>query len=275
MYINFFFLLLSTFFNLILSESITKCPDYFYNNGYFNDLGLLADKVSSDNEYFINGICGNYNMTNTYEGKYTTRLRIYSNNNITYLVFRPTQMYDQSIHEDKHLVQCTFIDNCIGNVQSRMQEAFISITNQITPDVINTLYNKTIFVAGHSLGGILEQYMSIYLIEKYNIVPYASIGLAGPFTGDEKFTNTYYNNISKFWQVESMNINNPSEFDGTILGYNVDYGSKIYIDYKRICNLEINPLPIDYSKPNDPHFSYGMHDLKNYRLALIGTNCTN
>ena len=269
------------FFIITSSNPLIECPSYFNTNGYFNDIGLLSDAVSNTDLQTVVGTCNTYNMLASYEGKYSTRMRVYTtdNYNVTYIVFRPTQMYDQSIHIDRHLVECKFIKNCTGMVQARMQEAFFSLLRQIDIDLY-TLYKLPkgkIIVTGHSLGGILQLYMSIYLWKELNIIPYASIGLAGPFIGDQIFADTYYtplSNLTKLWQVEDVDRTNHNNYDGTVEGYNMDYLPNLYIDYKIICGLSIDPLIIDPTKGDDPHYSYGMHDLKNYRLALNGNNCT-
>lgn len=276
------FLLVSLIFNffIITANPTIECPSYFNTNGYFNDIGLLSDAVSNTGLYTVKGTCNTYNMLKSYEGQYATRMRIYTTNNynVTYIVFRPTQMYDQSIHIDRNLVPCTFLKNCNGMVQQRMQEAFLSLIKQVNIDlhILRQIAKGKIIVAGHSLGGILQLYMSIYLWKEFNVIPYASIGLAGPFIGDQLFANTYYTplaNLTKLWQVEVTDNNNHNNYDGTVEGYNMDHPPDLYIDYKIICGLYVDPLPVDPSKSEDAHFSYGMHDLKNYRLALVGNNC--
>ena len=44
-------------------------------------------------------------------------------------------------------------------------------------------------------------------------------------------------------QVESSDINNPGNFDGTVEGYQVD-PSQLFIEQDVICAAPVNPLPI-------------------------------
>jgi hypothetical protein len=53
-----------------------------------------------------------------------------------------------------------------------------------------------------------------------------------------------------------------------------DHWPYIAIEKDAVCGLNIEPLPVDYNRPGDPGYSYGMHDLKNYRLKLKGTDCS-
>jgi hypothetical protein len=109
---------------------------------------------------------------------------------------------------------------------------------------------------GHSLGGALGLFMALYLYnvrpgpliidrlpvpsspcppirtpyisipQVHGVVPSLSLGLAGPFIGDQRFADVYYAPFRKatsdtWWQVETVDVNNRSNFDGTVESYQV------------------------------------------------------
>lgn len=266
-------LLLLLFFMKTLSYPIINCPIKMHESGLLNDLAYLADTVSWNSNYEnIQGVCGNYNFIHQSNGIYDTRMRIYSKNNDSiFIVFRPTQMTDEggNIHVDRQLALCNFINNCQGKVHNRFQQAFLSLINDgLDYNFYYSLKNYKIYITGHSLGGALQLFMGIYLYYTFNIIPSFMLGLAGPFIGDELFSNIYQislKNILKdnWWQVETINIYDNSEFDGTVEGYNVDYYPYIFIYSKAICGIIVEKL-------SD---SYGMHDLRNYKLFFVGNKC--
>jgi hypothetical protein len=242
------------------------CPNYFETSGIINDLGLLADSVSWNNVQTVEGVCHTYNKVFESDGIYDTRMRVYSTDDLIVFTFRPTQNSAEggNIHVDRKLVPTTFF-NGTELVDNRMQEAFISLTKDFDYDIIR---NKTILMGAHSLGGIFIQFQMIYLQEVLNITTKFSLGFAGPFVGNRAFYNKYQkqfktNNITTWWQVEDVNRYNPSDFDGTVEGYNTPYPPFIYIANEAICGLYITVQ----------EGTYGMHDLINYRSALKGTDC--
>lgn len=259
-------LFITVLFLFIRNLFATDCPDVLYNNGYINDIGLLCDAVSSD-AYTVQGVCGEYEPILTTAGMYDTRMRIYDNHqDDLFIIFRPTQSTPEggNIHVDRHLSLCTFINNCTGLVHDRFQEAFVSLLVDFSS--IN-LTNKKVYVAGHSLGGALSLFMTIYLWKEKSILPEVSLGIAGPFIGDQEFSDAYQNDLKNqiplWWQIESMNNYDMSQYDGTVEYYNVDYEPYLFIDMNVVCYLLVNPV----------QDSYGMHDLKNYRQGLHGNNC--
>jgi hypothetical protein len=261
----FLFSTLTTF--TVLSQNVVVCPAYFNTNGYINDLGLLSDSVSWNNVQTINGVCHTYTNVFESEGIYDTRMRVYEADNLIIFTFRPTQQNDEGgkIHLERRLVPVDFF-NGTGFVNDRMQQGFKSLTKNFPYEIIE---NKTVLMGSHSLGGIFTQFMMVYLQEVLNITTKLSIGLAGPFIGDKYFYDLYQarfknNNLTIWWQVETIEIDHPSNFDGTIEGYNVPFSPFIFIAENAICGLDITV------QPN----TYGMHDIINYRSALVGNECS-
>lgn len=279
------------------------CPSSLTEDGFVNDLALLSDTVSwpVGSQLKIQGVCGLYVNTLEIKGKFDTLLRVYTDNekNTTIFSFRPTQQTPEGgdIHNERRLVACRFLEgSCYGMVNDRFQQAFQDIIQQIDDEFINDIRHHSISTVGHSLGGSLQLFMAIYLFQKYNIEPTFSLGFAGPFIGDNVFTNTYMNPLKqalgdRMWQIETIDLSNPQNFDGTVEGYNVNnsegspnWGSlplnpmsrfrpslseettiktPVFIDEDDLCGINITPL-------SD---SYGMHDLRNYRLAFTSTEC--
>lgn len=273
------------------------CPRDLSISGFTNDLGLLADVVSWENTPTIKGVCGVYEQIFEKHGEYDTRMRIYKNNvtNDVVFVFRPTQQTSEGgdIHNNRKLSACRYMNgSCYGLVNDRFQEAFITLTEDLGDDFFESLPVESVSTVGHSLGGSFQLMMGIYLYSMYSIVPKYMLGFAGPFIGDVVFTETYQYPLKdelqdKWWQIETVDLNNPSNYDGTVEGYNVNVpapgndpwealnpfvrkppedvvvNTPIYIQEDAICRFEIFPL-------SD---SYGMHDMKNYRLTLTGTDC--
>lgn len=249
-----------------------ECPSWMRSNGYINDLGMLADAVSWPNDgAVIKGVCQNFVISQDISGKYDTRMRIYRslNYNLTVISFRPTQQTPDggNIHNDRKMVMCSFFPHCQGKVHERFQEAFLSLINQVKD--WSFIYND-IATVGHSLGGSLQLFMGLFLWKKYNKPPLLSLGFAGPFIGDEKFSNNYLDGYfyvmqHRWWQIETTDANDPKRYDGTVEGYQVG-NNEIFIDMEAVCSFPINPLQI-------PDQAYGMHDLRQYRLYLAGKTC--
>jgi len=277
----------------------SRCPIEFSTLGVLNDLGLMAEVVSWDNSDNVMGVCGEYIQVYEKHGDYDTRLRIYENvkTNHTVFSFRPTQNSKEGgdIHVDRKLSACRYMnESCFGMVNERFQEAFITLIQDLDDNFFEMIHGNNVSIVGHSLGGSFQLMMGIYLYNMYNITPKYMLGLAGPFVGDVVFTNTYQKSLREvmgenWWQIETVDISNPSNFDGTVEQYNVnndDGGgfptivwdpfphiitkpkedntkTPIYIQKNVICGFYIHPLTE----------SYGMHDLKNYRLMLGGLSC--
>lgn len=246
-----------------VSSAPSACPDYFYTNGYFNDLGLLADSVSWNDVKTVEGVCHTYNIIFESSGVYDTRLRVYSTDNLIVFTFRPTQQSSGGdIHVNRRLVPVTFF-NGSGLVNDRFQVAFISLIKDFDFSLIG---NKTVLMGAHSLGSSLTQYAMVNLQEVYNITTKLSVGLAGPFISNRDFYERYQkqfkeNNVTTWWQVETVDKYN--NVDGTTTGYNCDYPPYIYIPNEAVCGLYITVQ----------EGTYGMHDLINYRSGLRGNIC--
>ena len=101
--------------------------------------------------------------------------------------------------------------------------------------------------------------------------------MAGPFFGDTEFNQQYLTPLFNKMRdqliiTETINIENPSEFDGTIEGYTCDVPPDVPPDVQPDIDIPIEMicgLPI--YKIED---SYGMHDLRNYKEFFMGTICT-
>jgi len=252
---------------LWMTAAIQDCPDVLYRSGDANDIGLLSDTVSSDDNGLVVGVCDSYASIATYEGDYATRMRIYrgTNHDSTMIIFRPTQASGGDIHNDRRLVPCTFIPGCVGRVHERFQEAFLSLVETAGGDM-QTLITAPLFLGGHSLGGSLSLLMTIYLWRVYGILPVMSLGIAGPMIGDAEFSDEYQRTLHRsiiWWQMESADRTNRENRDGTIESYNTS-PPEMEIDTDAICLLLIDPLP--------SYETYGMHDLKNYRVGLAGVD---
>lgn len=264
-------------FSLMMATIISalpqqECPVWMRTNGFINDMGLLADAVSWNNDGSeIQAICERFVIKHDISGKYDTRMRVYQsqNYNLSVVVFRPTQSTPdgQNIHTNRQMSACTFLPNCQGKVHDRFQEAFLSLVDQIKDW---SFLEYDIATIGHSLGGSLQLFMGLFLWKKYNKAPILSLGFAGPFIGDLVFSKSYLDNYSSivkhnWWQIETIDINNSGKYDGTVEGYQVG-NNEIYIDMNAVCSFPIHPLPI-------PEEAYGMHDLRQYRLYTSGTQC--
>lgn len=252
--------------------SFPSCPAWMNTNGYIHELGILADAVSwGESDNLIWGICGNYYLTQDIHGKYDTHLRIYQSEsfNFTVLSFGPTQLTPegQSIHKNREMTHCTFLPSCQGKVHNHFQEAFQSIVEQI--DDWSFLHYQTATV-GHSVGGSLQLFMGIYLWQVYGKAPILSLGFAGAFIGDALFAHTYLSPYLlatnyRWWQIETMDVDNPNNYDGTVEFYQVGK-DELYILTEAICMFVIHPLCV-------PHQAYGMHDMKQYQLFINGQDC--
>lgn len=253
----------------VLGHPERMCPDWLGQRAVINDIGLLCETVSWD-AGDVDGICSKYTIAHEASGPYDTRMRIYraEETGDHFIIFRPTQQnpVGGSIHAERRMAPCTFFPDCIGNVHDRFQQAFIALVDTV-PDW-TAILEKEIFIGSHSLGGVFAEFMGFYLWQVQNRAPTLILSLAGPFIGDETFAWYYHYELrrameDRWWQVETVNIENENDFDGTIEGYQVG-DNEIYIDNAVICGFPIHPLPI-------PSQSYGMHDLNQYRLFLKGT----
>jgi len=245
----------------LCSAVLQTCPSQWSVEKKYKDLVFLADVVSWNSGY--EQVRSNYRCVYEKEGLYDTRMRIYMNTeNETIITFRPTQSTTDGgqIHVDRHLSNCTFLnDHCKGRVHDRFQSAFNSL---IDAAPFSSLLQSSHFIVGHSLGGSFSLFMALYSYHVLQKIPKIVLGLAGPFIGDDQFAQLYeplYQN-TEWYQVESVNKWNPSEFDGTVQEYNVDHAPYINIYEKAICTVTVPKLPD----------SYGMHDLRNYALFFTG-----
>jgi hypothetical protein len=271
------------------------CGEWMKKSSTLNDMATLADSISSSsNTTDILGIIGTVNGCNNtrelykpvYEkdGLYDTRMRIYRieeghREGDLVIVFRPTQQNPTgtSIHTYRRMVPCTFLgDGCKGLVMERFQEAFQSLVEDRS---IRNIINDKVYIysTGHSLGGTFSVMMGVYLYETLEIRPKIILSMAGPFFGDTVFNQQYLTPLFNSMRdqliiTETINIENPSEFDGTIEGYTCDIPPDIPpvvqhdidIPIEMICGLPIYKI----------EDSYGMHDLRNYREFFTGTLCT-
>lgn len=287
--------------SFVTAKPFLECPAVLSTSGIVNDLGLLAEAVSWDRSDRVKGVCGTYSQVYEKNGAYDTRMRIYQNVNTNHTVFsfRPTQQTREGgdIHNDRKLSACRYMNgSCYGMVNDRFQEAFSSLIEDLDGNFFRSLGSLNVSMVGHSLGGSFQLMLGVYLHNMFNITPVYMLGLAGPFVGDEVFTTTYQTPLKKvikdgWWQIEAVDIANPQNYDGTVEGYNVNNGNgvpdwanlpfnplspsqpwvpkevrlrtPIYIDLEAVCAVRIEPLAE----------SYGMHDLRNYRLALQGGDC--
>lgn len=268
-------LFLSFCFSMLTTESTTiqPCPPWLQQSGRVNDMSLLADTVSWNGGYeTIQGVCDTYHLSLQTEGIYDTRMRVYETMEEVYIQFRPTQQTNAGgdIHVDRRLVPCTFLPECCGLVHDRFQQAFQDLVANIPSGFLEekVAQNKTFYLSGHSLGGSLQLFMALYLWKQYDRLPQLSLGLAGPFIGDQEFTRVYQETFKQqmgdnWWQIEAQNKYNSWDLDGTVEGYQVDSPPLLFIQKDAICLL-----PVDHLDD-----SYGMHDLKNYRTGTRGTSC--
>jgi len=289
---------------MVLGYPPSICGDWMKKSSMLNDMAMLADSISSSsNTTEILGVIGTVNGCNNtrdkyqpvYEkdGLYDTRMRIYrieggQRQGDLVIVFRPTQQnfIGTSIHTDRRMVPCEYLgDGCKGLVMERFQEAFTSLVEDgLIRNIINDKVN--IYITGHSLGGTFSVMMGIYLYEKLEIRSKIILSMAGPFFGDTVFNQQYLTPLfdrlrDELIITETINIDNPSEFDGTIEGYlcdippdiqpgnqpdnqQIEHQPDIDIPIEMICGLPIYKI----------EESYGMHDLRNYKEFFTGTVCT-
>lgn len=263
------------FINIILllsycsGKSPVWCPEWIFLNGYTRDMGLLAEIISWPNANTVHGECAIYKLVYESNGIYDTRMRIYHSDKDTFITFRPAQPTDEghAINTNKKMTDCVFLTNCIGRVHDRFQEAFLSLIEQPFDEFIQGY----VFITGHGIGGSMQLFMGLWLWLERSIIPRMAFGFGGPFIGDNQFSHTYIDlyinsTASRWWQPITFNINNPEDYDHAIEAYQVR-GNEIKIDNNAICGFGIYPLPI-------PTVSYGMHDLRQYRLYLQGTDCS-
>lgn len=258
---------------LAMSRPYQECPNWMRTNGFLYEMGLLADAVSwSHNHTMVRGVCENFTITHDISGKYDTRMRIYRSQdyNLTVFAFRPTQSTPegQRIHSDRHMAPCTFLPHCHGKVHARFQEAFLSLVGKVK-DWDHVLQRQTATV-GHSLGGSLQLFMGMYLWRHFHKPPRLSLGFAGPFIGDACFSKAHMDPYwavmgQNGWLIETVDMDNPTRYDGTVEGYQVG-DKEIFVDMDKVCSFPIHPLSV-------PDEAYGMHDLRQYRLYTTGKEC--
>lgn len=246
----------------LAAASIEICPSWVMESKRVSDLGMLSETVSQDvgMEHLV-GFCGKYNLVEQSEGIYDTRMRIYRQENTLLVVFRPTQQNPEAeaIHTDRKLVPCQIVRGCAGRVHQRFQEAFLDLLGKISPSSLWLLQGaEEIYLTGHSLGGSLQIFMGVYLWLSYGIIPNMMIGFAGPFIGDQEFSQAYPLDPQQWWQIETVDFSHPSIRDTTVEEYNTPQAPFLFINTDKICLLPISP------QPN----TYGMHDLINYRQGL-------
>lgn len=255
---------LVVFLSACFAGSSPVCPDNLYTSGYANDLGLLSELVSGD-PYDAQGVCGLYKVLTTVDEAYDTRMRIYTSSDKVLIVFRPTQQtaVGGDIHVNRRLVQCDLFADCRGLVMERFQEAFLKLAGGIN---WAKFQQNEVYIGGHSLGGAFAVFMGVYLLEKYQIKPRMILGIAGPFIGDEVFNQNYLvrlkETVPEWYQIEDENRRD-GQTDMTVEQYNVPQPPFISIYGTAVCKVMIDKL----------WDSYGMHDLRNYRLALNGKTC--
>lgn len=263
---KFFVPFLSLFTPCAVFGQPLSCSDDIVYNKLTSDLVIAADSVSFNENLDFEGKTGYFTHVKTCEyPKYDTRMRIYtSNHNLTFIVFRPTQSTYEgwSIHADRYVVPTTFLRHSKGNVHAHFQEAFEAMEMECH-DAIDKLRNTTIYATGHSLGGSFALFMGAKLVYDYDIQPAGIIGFAGTFIGDEEYTVSIQtpikqNNVS-MWLIETVDLSDPSNRDATSEGYQT-LDNQLDIDASMICGFYIHPL--------NSWESYGMHDLKNYWIAV-------
>jgi pimeloyl-ACP methyl ester carboxylesterase len=120
------------------------------------------------------------------------------------------------------MVPCTFMDkgNCTGLVHGRFQEAFTELMTACA-DALEVVRGKMVLVGGHSLGGAFTLMMLLKLWKDYDTVAALGLGIAGPFVGDEAFTQVYLPPFQaaigdRWYQLETVDVDDPSNFDGTV-----------------------------------------------------------
>jgi len=258
------YILMMTATLAITEMRIEDCPEWVRESKRVSDLGMISEAVSWDSGYEqLIGFCGTYEMVEETHGIYDTRMRVYENigTDVSVIVFRPTQQNPDggNIHVDRRLVPCRLAVGCVGRVHDRFQQAFLDLLSQ---SAFSFPQDREYYLTGHSLGGSLQIFMGVHLWLHHNILPTMMIGLAGPFIGDEEFTQTYQHPLraameEQWWQIET--VDDASQRDGTVEGYNTNQPPFIFIDETSLCLLPIaSPIP----------GTYGMHDLTNYREGL-------
>lgn len=259
-------------FWILSSIYITKafvpppCPNEMMQNPLLHDLVLASEHVSWEEGGFQGNLGYYTKMTTVHMDRFDTRMRIYTCKDDAVIVFRPTQQtpHGGSIHADRFVVPTTMFkdSSCnVGSVHNHFQEAFFDMILQANDSIVN-LSTKNIYVTGHSLGGSFSLFMAASLVYDYQIIPKGVYGFAGTFVGNQQYRENNQDPLHllfPMWLIETVDKNNPQNRDGTSEGYQT-LDNQLSIDRSMICGFYITPL--------GPGQSYGMHDLKNYALAV-------
>lgn len=259
---------------ILISSALSTplpCPSHVVRSGWMHDMGIAVERVSYDTDERFHGVCGiDYEIVNTCEmqAPYYTRMRIYTSevSSTTIISFHLTNPSASTIHEDRRVTDCRFIDVVpyCGQVHSRFQEAFTYMWDLCSSIETLILLNTTrVLITGHSVGGSLSLFMASKLFWDYNIIPERVYSFAGPFIGDELFTvliQRPLTSVSDIRQMETVDRFNRSRYDMTSEMYNTD-DDALCIDHALICGLYIDP----------PHSS-GLHDFHNYKMLMDGND---
>ena len=165
----------------ILSSSYPKylCPESLYDNVHAKNILNIIDMVH------LNTISTDYKLLFQNNGLYQTIIKGYSNNNSElYISF---QINDPSLFDEPKLVKCKLFENCIGDVHMKSQDTFLSLLSNNIIDII--LKHQHIFIGSYHDN--FDLFLSIYLHQKFSIIPKMSLSFGGIFIGDSTFTQHY------------------------------------------------------------------------------------
>jgi len=248
------------FFYMTSSTTTIECPNDWKSNRTLADLVLLAEAVSYPNgSVVIHGQHSNYTMIHQADGLYDTRMRWYTDTeHSVYVVFRPIQetWSGMQIHLNRKLVPCTLSKGCVGHVHQRFQLAFLDMIQTIPSLLWSRLQEAPfIYTTGHSLGGSLARFFSVYSFLHSFPTPSVAILFGAPFIADETFEKTYLSKDDGIWDVFTINAENPLETDTIMENYNVPLPPFIYIEDDQVCSMTV-------VKRWD---TFTIHDLRNYQ----------
>jgi len=247
------------------------CPTTWRHSPFMADMGLLAEVASWDHLSVGASVdsCQKleshaWMLTHEADGPYDTRMRVLERGNDTFAVFRPTQEAGHAIHDDRRLVQCRLFPHCEGLVHEKFQEAFLPLAVSLNwTSVVDK--HQSLHIIGHSLGGSLGMLLGAWLFATHEVVPETWIGLGSPFVGDEAFHMAHVATVREAMRssqsafvVEAMDATDPTNWDGIAEGYETDSAPPLFVDHRQLCGIAVPVLPA----------SYGMHDLREYRLAF-------